>query len=41
VLVGQQQGIPEDLRFRGNYLLTVKSESGLIEEIKPSIDVKQ
>ena len=40
-LVVQQQGIPEDLRLRRNYFLTVKSESGLIEEIKLSIDVEQ
>jgi len=37
----EQHGIPEDLKFRGNYFLTVESGSGLIEEIKPSFDVEQ
>lgn len=40
-LILEQHGIPEDLRFRGNYFLTVESDSGLIEEIKPSFDVEQ
>ncbi len=40
-LIVEQQGIPEDLRFRGNYFLTVESDSGLIEEIRPSFDVEQ
>ncbi len=40
-LVVEQHGIPEDLKFRGNYFLTVESDSGLIEEIKPSFDVEQ
>ena len=40
-LVVQQQNIPEDVRFRGNYYLSVKSDSGDIQEIKPSDDVEQ
>ena len=40
-LIVEQHGIPEDLRFRGNYFLTVESESGLIDEIRPSFDVEQ
>ena len=40
-LIVEQHGIPEDLRFRGRYFLTVEPESGSIEEIRPSIDVEQ
>jgi hypothetical protein len=40
-LVVQQHGIPEDSRFRGNYFLTIESDTGLIEEIRPNFDVEQ
>lgn len=40
-LVVQQHGIPEDLRFRGNYFLSVESESGAVGEIRPDFDVEQ
>jgi hypothetical protein len=40
-LVVSQNDIPEDVRFRGNYYLSVKSDSGDIQEIKPSDDVEQ
>lgn len=40
-LIVEQHGIPEDLRFRGKYFLTVEKESGQIEEIRPSFDVEQ
>ena len=40
-LVVEQHGIPEDLRFRGNYFLSVEPNMGEIEEIRPSFDVEQ
>jgi hypothetical protein len=40
-LVVEQNGIPEDVRYRGDYFLSVKSDSGDIQEIKPSEDVEQ
>lgn len=40
-LVVEQHGTPEDLRFRGNYFLSVQSDSGKVEEIKPTFDVEQ
>lgn len=40
-LIVQHRGIPTDLRFRGNYLLSIKSDSGLVEEIMPTPDVEQ
>ena len=40
-LIVEQHGIPEDQRFRGKYFLTVESESGVIEEIRPTFDVEQ
>ncbi len=40
-LIVEQHGIPEELRFRGKYFLTVESDSGEIEEIRPSFDVEQ
>lgn len=40
-LVVEQHGIPEDLRFRGNYFLSIESDGGQIEEIRPSVDVEQ
>lgn len=40
-LVVEQHGIPEDLRFRGRYFLTLESDAGQIEEIRPSFDVEQ
>ena len=40
-LIVEQNGIPEELRFRGKYFLSVQSESGQIEEIRPTFDVEQ
>ncbi len=40
-LVVDQHGIPENLRFRGNYFLSVEPDVGEIEEIRPSFDVEQ
>ena len=40
-LIVEQHGIPEELRFRGKYFLTVESDSGQIDEIRPSFDVEQ
>lgn len=40
-LVVDQHGIPENLRFRGNYFLSVEPDMGEIEEIRPSFDVEQ
>jgi len=40
-LVVQQHGIPADLRFRGNYFLSIESDAGQIEEVRPSFDVEQ
>lgn len=40
-LVVQQNDIPEDLRFRGKYYLSVKSSLGTVQDIKPSEDVEQ
>lgn len=39
-IVVQQTGIPEEVRFRGDYLLHVKSSLGDINVIKPSEDVE-
>jgi len=40
-LVVSQNDIPEDVRFRGRYILSVKSDSGNVQDIKPSEDVEQ
>lgn len=40
-LVVQQNDIPEDVRFRGKYYLSVKSSLGNVQDIKPSEDVEQ
>jgi len=40
-LVVEQHGIPIDLRYRGNYFLSIESASGEIQEIRPSEDVEQ
>lgn len=40
-LVVQQHDIPEDVRFRGRYYLSVKSSMGNTQDIKPSEDVEQ
>lgn len=40
-LVVQQHNIPEDVRFRGRYYLSVTSDSGDAEKIRPSEDVEQ
>jgi len=40
-LVVQQHDIPEEVRFRGRYFLSVKSSSGKVQDIKPSEDVEQ
>jgi len=39
-LIVEQHGIPQDLRFRGNYFLTIEPEADLIEEIRPTNDVE-
>lgn len=39
-LVVENHGIPEDVRFRGNYFLSIESDSGEIEEIRPSVNVE-
>lgn len=40
-LVVSQNDIPEDVRFRGRYYLSVKSSLGTVQDIKPSEDVEQ
>lgn len=40
-LVVSQNNIPEDVRFRGKYYLSVKSSLGTVRDIKPSEDVEQ
>ncbi len=40
-IVVEQHGIPEELRFRGNYFIAIVSANGGIEEITPSTDVEQ
>jgi hypothetical protein len=40
-LVVQQHDIPEEVRFRGRYYLSVKSSLGNVQDIKPSEDVEQ
>lgn len=40
-LVVQQNDIPENVRFRGKYYLSVKSSLGTVQDIKPSEDVEQ
>lgn len=40
-LVVQQNDIPEEVRFRGKYYLSVKSSLGNVQDIKPSEDVEQ
>ena len=40
-LILQQHDIPEGVRFRGNYFLSVTSDLGDIEQITPSEDVEQ
>lgn len=40
-LVVQQHNIPENVRFRGRYSLSVKSSLGNVQDIKPSEDVEQ
>lgn len=40
-IVVEQNGIPDDVRFRGRYYLSVTSDSGDIEEIRPTEDVEQ
>jgi len=40
-LVVEQNGLPEDVRFRGRYFLSVQSDSGNVQDIKPSEDVEQ
>ncbi len=39
-LIVQQHDIPEEVRFRGRYFLSVKSSSGNVQDIKPSEDVE-
>lgn len=40
-LIVSQNDIPEDVRFRGKYYLSVKSSLGTVQTIKPSEDVEQ
>ena len=40
-LVVSQNDIPEEVRFRGKYYLSVKSSLGNVQDIKPSEDVEQ
>jgi len=40
-LVVDQNGIPEDVRFRGRYFLSLKSDLVNVQDIKPSEDVEQ
>ncbi|MGE0370183.1 MAG: hypothetical protein AB7P53_14585, partial [Candidatus Dadabacteria bacterium] len=40
-LIVSQNDIPEDVRFRGRYYLSVKSSLGTVQDIKPSEDVEQ
>ena len=40
-LVVEQQGIAEDVKFRGDYYLSVESITSELEEIRPSFDVEQ
>ncbi len=40
-LIVEQPGIPKDLRFKGNYFLTIEPELDVIEEIRPTNDVEQ
>ncbi|MGD9652153.1 MAG: hypothetical protein AB7V12_07285, partial [Candidatus Dadabacteria bacterium] len=40
-LLVSQNDIPEDVRFRGRYYLSVKSSLGTVQDIKPSEDVEQ
>ena len=40
-LVVQQHGIPKDVRFSGDYYLSVKYASGEAEDIKPTDNVEQ
>lgn len=39
-LVVQQHDIPEEVRFRGRYFLSVQSDLGNVQDIKPSEDVE-
>jgi len=40
-LVVEQHGIAEDVRFRGDYYLSIESSTAEIEEITPTLDVEQ
>ena len=40
-LVVSQNNIPEGVRYRGRYTLSVKSSAGVVQDIKPSEDVEQ
>ena len=40
-LVVSQNDIPEGVRYRGRYTLSVKSSLGIVQDIKPSEDVEQ
>ncbi|MFI5322522.1 MAG: hypothetical protein ACHQ6U_03085, partial [Thermodesulfobacteriota bacterium] len=39
-LVVAQHGIPKDVRFKGDYFLSVKSASGDVQDIKPTDNVE-
>ena len=40
-LVVSQNDIPDGVRYRGRYYLSVKSSLGIVQDIKPSEDVEQ
>ncbi len=40
-LVVEQHGIAKDVRFRGDYYLSIESTTAEIEEIRPTFDVEQ
>jgi len=40
-LVVEQHGIAEDVRFRGDYYLSIESTTAEVEEIRPTLDVEQ
>jgi len=39
-IVVEQNGVPDDVRFRGSYFLSVRSEAFAVQEIRPTEDVE-
>jgi len=37
----EQHGVTEDVKFRGEYYLSIESTSAEIKEIRPTFDVEQ